>query len=344
VRVGLVLAGLALAGACARRPYPPSDHFDGSVFHNPNGEGAKRLGAVIRWKLTSDDRPDWQMHAAKFGAKPPARVGPGELRVTFVNHATVLLQFDGVNVLTDPIWSERASPLSWVGPKRVRPAGLRFEDLPPLDLVVVSHDHYDHCDLPTLRRLARAHHARFLVPLALAPLLRSAEIRDVHERDWWRSATFGAGARAWVVPAQHFGARTPFDRDERLWAGFVFETTGGPVFFAGDTGTGDHFAQIGRRFGPMRLAVLPIGAYLPRWFMKPIHVDPREAVDAHRALRAQVSLGMHFGTFQLADEAQDQAQRELRAAVARAQAPRPEFWLLAFGEGRAVPALPPGAR
>jgi L-ascorbate metabolism protein UlaG (beta-lactamase superfamily) len=333
-RAALALA-LVISVACTRSAYPRSDHFDGEQFHNPSGEEPKSLGAVIRWKLTSFGRPDWHERAQATTSKPPARVGDGELRVTFVNHATMLLQFDGLNVLTDPIWSERSSPFSWIGPKRVRPPGVRFEDLPPIDLVVVSHDHYDHCDLPTLKRLADAHRPTFLVPLAVASLLRDEGIAPVHERDWWQSIAYAQGRRAWVVPAQHFAARGPFDRDERLWGGFVLETQGGPVYFAGDTAYSEHFAQIRERFGPMRLAVLPIGAYLPRWFMKPVHIDPREAVAAHRDLAANVSVGMHYGTFHLADEAQDQAADDLHEALA--DEPDVTFWTLGFGEGRAVP-------
>jgi len=337
-RVCCVLT-IALLLACGRSPYPRSDHFDGEHFHNPAGEPAKGLGAVLRWKLTSSV-PDWQRYPdVSPGPKPPARVGAGELRVTFVNHATTLLQFDGVNVLTDPIWSERASPVSWAGPERVRPPGLRFADLPAIDVVVVSHDHYDHLDLPTLRRIEQAHHARFVVPLGLARLLREQELTDVLERDWWQPFALSDSQRGWVVPAQHFSARGPFDRDETLWAGYVLETQGGPVFFAGDTGMSSHFAQVRARFGPMRLAVLPIGAFEPRWFMKPIHVDPEEALEAHQTLAAQTSIGMHFGTFQLADESQTGAQERLLAALARAPEPKPSFWLLEFGEGRAVPPL-----
>jgi L-ascorbate metabolism protein UlaG (beta-lactamase superfamily) len=334
---------LAVLTACAGSPYPSSDHFDGERFHNPAGEPAKGLGAVLRWKLGSSP-PDWQTYPdLPAGPKPPARVADGELRVTFVNHATTLLQFDGLSVLTDPIWSERASPVSWAGPKRVRPPGIRFEDLPKIDLVLVSHDHYDHLDLPTLTRLARAHHATFVVPLGLATLLREEGIDQVVEHDWWQPFALLNGARGWVVPAQHFSARGLFDRDRTLWAGYVLESRGGPIFFAGDTAMSDHFAKVRARFGAMRLAVLPIGAFEPRWFMKPVHVDPAEALAAHHALAAQTSVGMHFGTFQLADESQTGAQEGLAAALARAPAPKPNFWVLGFGEGRSIDPLPPAS-
>lgn len=332
-----VLAGAAVA--CASSPYPHSDHFDGGRFHNPKGERPLGLAAVLRWKLTSLGRPEWHSLQERTAfVRPQARIGDGELRVTFVNHATTLLQFDGHNVLTDPIWSERASPFSWIGPKRLRPAGVRFEDLPAIDVVVVSHDHYDHLDLPTLRRLESAHHPMFLVPLGCARLLADEGLVDVHELDWWQSID-ARGFLASLVPAQHFGARGPFDRDQRLWAGYVLTTRGGPLFFAGDTAFGEHFAQVRARFGPMRLAVLPIGAFEPRWFMKPVHIDPAEAVAAHHALEAQHSVAMHFGTFHLADESMTGAQEGLLAALKREPEPRPAFWVLGFGEGRDVPAL-----
>jgi L-ascorbate metabolism protein UlaG (beta-lactamase superfamily) len=175
--------------------------------------------------------------------------------------------------------------------------------------------------------------------LANAQLLRDQGIANVRELDWWQSFDLRDGRRGWVVPAQHFSARGPFDRDETLWGGYVLESQGGPVFFAGDTGMSPHFAQIRARFGPMRLAVLPIGAFEPRWFMKPIHIDPDEALSAHLALSAKTSVGMHFGTFQLADEAQTGAQERLLTAVARAAPPKPVFWVLGFGEGRLVPSL-----
>jgi L-ascorbate metabolism protein UlaG (beta-lactamase superfamily) len=266
-------------------------------------------------------------------------VGDGELRVTYVNHATTLLQFDGHNVLTDPIWSERASPFSFIGPRRVRPPGIPFAALPAIDLVLISHDHFDHLDLPSLRRLERAHHPMFVVPLGSARLLRDEGLVDVHELDWWQ-ALDARGVAACAVPAQHFGARSPFDRDRRLWAGYVLATRGGPVFFAGDTAMSDHFAAVHARFGPMRLAVLPIGAFEPRWFMRSVHVNPAEALAAHHALGARHSVAMHFGTFQLADESLTGAQEALLAALKREPDPKPAFWVLGFGEGRLIPALP----
>ncbi len=225
-----------------------------------------------------------------------------DLRVTFVNHATVLLQIAGVNVLTDPIWSRRASPLPFAGPRRRRPPGIRFVDLPPIDLVLISHNHYDHLDLPTLQALARSHAPRFITTLGNAALLQREGIEPVTEMDWWQEQPLPGGLRLTCVPAQHFSARGLCDRCRTLWCGFVLHGRGGPIYFAGDTGWGSHFSEIARRFGPPRLALLPIGSHLPRWFMRPVHLSPAEAVRAHQVLGAQASMAIHFGTFPMADD------------------------------------------
>ena len=278
----------------------------------------------------------WQgAPGAAPGPRPPWRVALGEMRVTFVNHATVLIQADGLNVLTDPIWSRRCSPLEGFGPERARPPGIRFEDLPPIDAVLLSHDHYDHLDLPTLRRLARAFPgARFITGLGNRAFLEAAHLRHVSEIDWWegvrlrRSTVIG-------VPAQHFSNRGLCDRDGTLFLGYVLRGPSGQAFFAGDTGYGRHFAQIRERLGPIRLAVLPIGAYKPEWFMSAVHMSPAEAVRASDDLGARTSVAMHFGTFPLADD----GEREPPEALAAALKARPEkrFWVLGFGEGRDVP-------
>jgi len=261
------------------------------------------------------------------------------MRITFVNHATTLLQMDGVNVLTDPIWSDRCSPVEFAGPKRVRPPGLRFEDLPPIDVVLISHSHYDHLDLPTLKRLARAHHPRFIVGRGVGRILEGAGIGPVTELDWWRGEELRAGFRITSVPTQHFANRGIADRDTTLWTGYTVAGASGTAFFAGDTGFGPQFAEIRKRAGPIRLAILPIGAYKPEWFMGPIHMSPRQALDAHNILGAGTSVAIHFGTFRLAEDGQTEAPDELRKAVAEAGDPLPRFWVLDFGEGREVPPL-----
>jgi L-ascorbate metabolism protein UlaG (beta-lactamase superfamily) len=339
-----VAFGMLEAGACCDLAAPAyigasSDHYDGRRFYNPGGAQAKGLMELARWKWNDAPGPWEESSTARAGAPPPQRVGAGQLRVTFVNHSTVLLQLNDLNILTDPIWSERASPISFAGPKRVRPPGIRFEDLPPIDLVLVSHDHFDHLDFATLERLASTFRPRFIVPLGVRDLLAENQIQRVEELDWWQSFQVAPGTRVSAVPAQHFSQRGVCDRCASLWAGFVIQSEASCVYFAGDTAWGPHFEQIRARFGAPRLALLPIGAFEPDWFMQSINMNPEQALDAHRALQAQASVAMHFGTFQLGDDGQREAPERLLAAVAKAAEPSLQFWVLDFGEGRDLPAL-----
>lgn len=318
---------------------PVSDHFDGRRFHNPSGVEPRGLREVLAWVLHRE-RGVWRKWTdASPGPPPPRRVE--DLRVTFVNHATTLVQISGVNVLTDPVWSERVSPVTFAGPKRVRPPGIRFEDLPPIDAVLVSHNHYDHLDLATLARLVRRDRPRVVTGLGVSALLaRRFGGVDAAELDWWQSLDLAPGVAVASVPVQHFSGRGTSDRNGTLWTGFVISAPAGRVFFAGDTGYGPHFSEIARRFPGIRLAILPIGAYRPEWFMGPIHVTPAQAVDAMRDLGAGTAVGMHFGTFELTDEGEDEPPRDLEKALAAAASnggTRPRFWVLGFGEGRDVP-------
>jgi L-ascorbate metabolism protein UlaG (beta-lactamase superfamily) len=326
--------GCGLSGPVYRGPQ--SDHFDGERFRNLRDVPHGGLGAFLRWQWTRKRGP-WSDQPGPIGPKPPARVGRGALRVTFINHATTLVQQDGLNLLTDPIWSERCSPFSWIGPRRKRPPGIRFEDLPPIDLVVISHNHYDHLDLPTLRRLAETHRPRFFVGLGNRALLEKAGITRVTELDWWQSIPLGEARELIGVPAQHFSNRGLFDRDGTLWLGYLIRGPAGTTYFAGDTGGGPHFAEIRRRHGAPRLALLPIGAYRPEWFMSRVHVSPEEAVAAHETLGAATSVGIHFGTFSLADDGQDEPARAVQTAL-RGRPPdrRPRFLVLAPGQGHDV--------
>jgi len=261
------------------------------------------------------------------------------MRVTFVNHATSLVQMDGVNVLTDPIWSERCSPVSFAGPRRAVPPGLRLDQLPPIDVVVISHNHYDHLDLPTLRAVAAAHRPRILVPRGNRSLLDRSRIRNVEELDWWQSVEIRGGVRIAAVPAQHFSGRGLFDRDRALWAGWVATGPAGSAYFAGDTGFGPHFREIRDRFGSPRLALLPIGAYRPEWFMSRVHMSPEEALRAHEILGAGTSVGIHFGTFRLADDGQDEPAARIEALTRENSPAAPRFRVLGFGEGCDVPRM-----
>jgi len=203
--------------------------------------------------------------------------------------------------------------------------------------VVLGHDHYDHMDIPTLRRLEQEHSPRFYVGLGNAALLRRNGLRDVIELDWWDTSQLSEEVVVTATPAQHYSSRGLFDRQRTLWAGYVVSGPSGSAYFAGDTGWGPHFEQVRERFGPVRLAILPIGAYKPEWFMAPIHISPAEAVDAHLVLEAGVSVPMHYGTFNLADDGQYEAVEDLRSALMERGVPESRFWTLEFGEGRDVP-------
>ena len=261
------------------------------------------------------------------------RGNPGADTVTWVGHSTLLIQLDGVNVLTDPHWSERASPVSVGGPGRVMPPGLAFEDLPPIHVVLISHDHYDHLDVDTVRRLAATHRPRFLVPLGLKAWFAELGITEVEELDWWQHREV-RGLRVTAVPAQHFSGRTPWDRNRRLWAGWTVAGRAKRLYFAGDTAYWDGLREIGERLGPFDLAAIPIGAYLPEVIMKPAHTSPEEALRALGDVRGQRLVPIHWGTFDLAEEPIAEPPRRLAAEGARLGLGADRVWLLKHGETR----------
>jgi L-ascorbate metabolism protein UlaG (beta-lactamase superfamily) len=310
------------------------EHFRDGRYFNPGVADHGFLDA-LKWMRTRRPGAWPQWIPSTPGPKPPERVEGATLRITFVNHATVLLQTEGLNLLTDPVWSQRVSPVSFTGPQRHRAPGIRFEDLPQIDAILLSHNHYDHLDAPTLRRFAAEHKPKVFCPLGVAPLVRGCGLSDVQELDWWQSTTW-RGRKIDCVQAQHFSARTPFDRNRTLWCGWVVEAERGNLYFAGDTGFGPFFEEVGRRFAPIRLALLPIGAYEPEWFMGPVHMTPEQAVEARVLAGAEAAVGIHFGTFSLADDGEADPPNRLRRALAgREDADR--FWTLAEGEGREIP-------
>jgi L-ascorbate metabolism protein UlaG (beta-lactamase superfamily) len=314
---------------------PPSDHFDGRHFFTPNAKQQQPTGVrLLRWLFLREPArwPDWINEPP--GAKPLARVGEGELRVTLIGHSSVLIQFDGVNVLTDPVWSERVGPVSWAGPKRHRPPALRFEDLPPIDAVIISHNHYDHMDMPTLVRLARERHPRFFAGLGNRALLLENGITAATDMDWWQRETLSPTVTLVSVPVQHLSMRGLTDRARTLWTGFVLESAHGRVYFGGDSAYGAHFAEARQRLGPMRLALLPVGAYDPRWMMEAVHMDPAQAVQAAIDLGAQASVPIHLQTFQQTDEAYNAPVEALEAALAERDVSKARFQVLHFGEAR----------
>lgn len=271
-------------------------------FQNIEPVADKSYYDVIKWRLFTD-REEWPEWVESTQHKVPTeRVEGNSLSYVVINHATVLIQWRGQNILTDPIYSQRASPLSWLGPKRVRAPGVAFEDLPPIDVVLLSHNHYDHFDSDTLMRLEKEHQPLFVAGLKNGALLKELGLSKVREMKWWESFPLGE-LKVHFVPAQHWSARGVFDRRKTLWGGFSLKDASGKhVYFAGDTGYGKFFKMIEERLGGVDLAFLPIGAYEPRWFMKPQHINPEEAIMAHFDLKSRSSVGIHFETFQLTNE------------------------------------------
>jgi len=312
--------------------YPVSDHCDGRLFFNPRQKIDDSRGGVLKWKLSA--RPArWPKSVPVVPAKPPLHTGG--ITATWINHSTFLLQTPMGNILTDPVYSERASPVSWAGPRRVHAPGVAFDDLPRIDCVLLSHDHYDHCDLPTLARLFKKHAPLAITPPGNGSLFQAAgwPIEKIAELDWWQSQVTAAGLRVTATPAHHWSNRLRSPRNGRLWGGFFLDAGGATAHFAGDTGYDDTlFAGIRERLGAPDLAMVPIGAYEPRWFMKEHHCDPKEAVQIHRDLGARLSLAMHWGTFQLTDEAREAPPKELAAALAEAGLTPDVFRALTPGE------------
>ncbi|MGW8135641.1 MBL fold metallo-hydrolase [Sphingomonas zeae] len=298
---------------------PPTDHFDGVRFFNPGQAATDRgLRAVLRWKLAGG-AATWPRSVPVVSAKPEPRVDG--LCVTMVGHATLLIQAAGTNILTDPVWSDRASPFRRIGPKRVSAPGIAFDDLPPIDIVVLSHGHYDHLDIDTLGRL----HAKY-EPVMAMPLGNDAIVRRAipgarcMTADWWDHLDLGRRVTTTLTPAYHWSNRWPGDTRMMLWGGHYLRTPAGSVWFAGDTGYGDGriFDEVRRRLGSPDVALIPIGAYAPRWFMAAQHVDPAEAVRIFTDVGARRALGIHWGTFQLTDEAREAPAAELASALREA--------------------------
>src|SRR5579862_8114617 len=311
-----------------------SDHWDGERFWNPEGATGPPLSTVPRMLLAR--RTPWSRTVEVRPRRPPGLQGAAAV-VTFIGHATFMIQTAAGNILTDPVYVRHAGPWGLLGPRRVRPPAVPFDELPPIAIALLSHNHYDHCDLRTLRRLGERFDSLVVTPLGNAALLRSAGIRRIEELDWWQDST-AAPLPIILTPAHHFSARTPFDRNRALWGGFVFVAGTRRIFFAGDTAYAPFFRDVRQRLGPIDLALLPIGAFEPRWFMQAVHMNPAEAVQAHLDLLAAESVGMHFGTFQLTTEGIDEPVRALAEACRARAIPLTRFRTLPFGASLRLPA------
>jgi N-acyl-phosphatidylethanolamine-hydrolysing phospholipase D len=323
----------------------PAHHDRHGGFRNPwPGSALHGFGGAVKWMLTRSKRetpPAQDVHDSPLSAELPPDVADA-LSVTWIGHSSFLLQFGGMNILTDPIWSDRASPIGFAGPKRLVPPAIALDALPRIDIVVLSHDHYDHLDDRTVRRLAAQFtEASWLAPLGVADFLRKRGAASVTELDWWAKTSVGKASLT-CTPAQHFSGRYPWNRNATLWCGWTIRIGDTAVFFAGDTGLHPEFEAIAQRLGPFDMSILPIGAYDPRWFMHPVHMDPDEAVAAFRAIdsthptRKSVMVASHWGTFRLTDEPVDEPPRLTRKAWDEAGLPQENLWILAHGESRVI--------
>lgn len=312
----LLLSSLLLTiSACAPRYKGPiTNHFDGKKFFNP-GMPERTSGGLLKWLLHRDKGPWPEQPDAYIGAKPATRIEGDSLVLTFVNHSTFLIQTNGLNILTDPVWSDYVG-MPVFNIKRKRPPGLRFEELPPIDVVLLSHNHYDHLDLPTIKKLVKAFNPLFVTPLGVSYLPKSVNGRTTRELDWNDTVQVNEKLRLTCTQAQHFSNRGIGDRDETLWCGYLLHTSFGTTYFCGDSGYGPHFKRIGEQAGgAIKLALLPIGSYRPEWFMAPVHVSPAGAVQAFIDLKATQAVGIHFGTFQQGDDGLFEPADDLRKSL-----------------------------
>jgi N-acyl-phosphatidylethanolamine-hydrolysing phospholipase D len=306
-----------------RNPFPTYEDRDFADF--------LQWSLIDRIKGKKPDKPDSYNFETVKNNGEFLRENSDAYSITWIGHSTLLVQMEGLNILTDPIWSDRCSPLQFIGPKRHAPPGVAFEDLPPIDVVLISHNHYDHLDRLTIEQLGND--PLYLVPLGIGNFLQDIGIQHYEELDWWESVTFN-GKKFVCTPAQHFSNRSMFDRNKTLWSSWAVIGEERKFYFAGDTGYFPGFKEIAERFGPFDIAAIPIGAYLPRWFMSPVHLSPQEAVQAFLDLDAQIFVPVHWGTFELADEPLDNPVKVLRKEIELRSLNPQAFWILRHGETR----------
>jgi N-acyl-phosphatidylethanolamine-hydrolysing phospholipase D len=306
-----------------------------NIYQNPK----HGFSSLLRWKLGLGPHETPAIPHAKttpyvpdIAAPDYQRIynpDPDKIQITWIGHSTFLIQVEGINILTDPIFNSISSPFKGLGPKRQSPPGIPFDRLPVIDAVLQSHNHYDHLDLYTVKKLGDK--PKYFVPLKLGQWFHDQKILNYVEMDWWEASMF-KGIRIVSVPTQHFSSRSINDGNKTLWSGWVLETKLGKIFFAGDTGYSPLFREIRDNLGPMRIALLPIGAYQPRWLMKPVHMDPPDAVSAHKDLQAEQSIALHWGTFKLTDEPLGEPPIYLKKVMKEASMSEDSFLVMKLGE------------
>ncbi|MDC0661526.1 MBL fold metallo-hydrolase [Marinobacter sp. SS21] len=312
-----------------------------SRFQNLEPVPSHGLRDFLRWQLAPGRR--FPMGKQYHLLRPDAHLlsqPPPDAQLTWLGHSSFLFQYQGFNALTDPVFSERASPFRFVGPRRYTPAALKVAELPPIHRVLISHNHYDHLDEATVEKLHRrfGDALQFCIPMGLRHWFERRGIHNLVELGWWQSEMLGHDTEVFCLPAQHFSGRSALDGNTTLWCSWLMEMDGYRFYFAGDTGYGGVFRQIGELFAPIHLALIPIGAYEPRWFMAPVHVAPEEAVHIHRDIGARQSVAMHWGTFVLTDEPMDEPPRRLRKALAEQAVAESCFRVMQHGETLVFPA------
>ncbi|WP_299939594.1 MBL fold metallo-hydrolase [uncultured Microbulbifer sp.] len=329
--IGALLAACAASKVDIRQK---SANFNDGVFSNTNPVETKSFWEIVWSGLTTEaetERAEWSDWVeTEMDTAPLERVQGSDVRITFVNHATFLIQVGGFNILTDPVFSERTSPVSFIGPKRVHNPGITIDSLPRVDAILISHDHYDHLDLNSISTLIERDNPLLYMGLGVGRRLPVSE--KIIELDWWDNIQVADNFRLWFLDVQHFSGRSLTDRNSTLWGGFLLEVGGKRIYFGGDSGYADHYVRTYERFGPIDVALLPIGAYAPRNLFKPVHLDPFEAVQAHIDLKANLSIGMHYGTFQLSAEARKEPVELLEQAKHEAGISPSAFITLEVGQ------------
>lgn len=333
----LIIIAAFFIGCSSFYAGPMSDHFDGSEFYNEERDD-QSFGQTIKWLWEMDtvEWPEWIEDSIQ--PPPPAYIDENRIRITYINHATVLLQMDSINILTDPIWSDYAGPVSFMAAHRVRKPGLILDNLPPIDFILITHDHFDHLDFPTLEKLLEKHNPIILTGLGNSKRLKSLNYESIVELDWWNEYRNPAKQMDFIfVPAKHRSGRGLFDGNETLWGGFVIKGKKGKVLFFGDTAFGDFLNAISNKYAGFDLVILPIGSYEKRWFMKNQHMNPDDAVLAHTLLKSGKSVGIHFGTFkEHPEQTIDAHEIDLVSALEKYNVSKDDFLILKFGEGKDI--------